>query len=793
MTAITIEGAGYPIRKVFSDNFVFNIPNYQRPYAWTTEETEQLLIDLIDALEDESTDINKIPPYFLGNVVLIKPIDKSESEVVDGQQRLTTLTILFAVLKKLLKDDALTNSLTKYICQPEDIFEATPERPRLKLRERDRDFFEEYIQKANGIERLQKIHSDSLSDSQRNIVENTRLLLDRIAAELPEESQKLRLTQFLLQRCYLVIVHTPDFDSAYKIFSVLNDRGLDLSITDILKADVIGKLSQYKEQEEKYTRKWEDLEQLLGRKDFTELFSHIRMIYAQNKLESSVLKSFRTYVLELEENKVPCYLIDRVIEPYAKALENIKNCTFVSTINSSKINQLFRWLQRIGHFDWIAPGILYLTKYRHEPEQLLKFFTYLERLAAGLMILKANIDKRIKRYADIIKVIESNGNLFAYYSPLQLESEEEQEICDRLNGDIYNTYKARNARLYILLRLDSAISDGNPNYDGYRKITIEHILPQNPKFDSQWLNWFSIEEKEKYLHCLGNLILLSRQKNSSANNYDFQSKKEKYFNSPVSTFALTVQVLKEQEWTPEIVKTRQIHLVKTLKLIWQLNDIKEDNFVEPLPSSPDNYEDNSYEEMSHNFSQFCEYIYGEPVRLIFWQKQNDKNQFNMLFRERRRGWYFQMLLINKSENWHPEYRVYEPFLHLLESKHEWTKLTKSATLEDWYALDEIFINTMIFPGSKVIFAGSDLVGEEVADEAMEKFGFYVPDEDMLPVLFFEAPNLGVSLISYFRHPDGFAKENMVSDRNVNGCEVFESLIEAQQRLDQKLSYYTNEA
>lgn len=82
MAAINIEGAGYPIKKVFSDDFVFNIPNYQRPYARTTEETEKLLIDLIDALGDESTDINQISPYFLGNIVLIKPTHGSESEVV---------------------------------------------------------------------------------------------------------------------------------------------------------------------------------------------------------------------------------------------------------------------------------------------------------------------------------------------------------------------------------------------------------------------------------------------------------------------------------------------------------------------------------------------------------------------------------------------------------------------------------------------------------------------------------------------------------------------------------------
>ena len=199
------------------------------------------------------------------------------------------------------------------------------------------------------------------------------------------------------------------------------------------------------------------------------LFSYIRMIYAQKKLESTVLKSFRFYVLKQYENRDSCHLIDKIIEPYAEALENIKNCTFASTENAWEINHIFRWLQRIGHSDWTAPGILYLTKYRHKPEQLLKFFIYLERLAAGLMILKVNILKRIKRYADIIKVIESGRDLYTFDSPLQLSIEEQQEICYRLNEDIYITYKARNARLYILLRLNSAISDGNPNYDSYKK------------------------------------------------------------------------------------------------------------------------------------------------------------------------------------------------------------------------------------------------------------------------------------------------------------------------------------
>ena len=214
-------------------------------------------------------------------------------------------------------------------------------------------------------------------------------------------------------------------------------------------------------------------------------------------------------------------------------------------------------------------------------------------------------------------------------------------------------------------------------------------------------------------------------------------------------------------------------------------------FIEPAPHAPEGLTD-----LSPHLAELCESVYEEPVRLIHWQMKNNnrEQQFRTLFRECRRGWYFQMLLTQKGDKWTSEHRVLPSFLNLLDpDETTWAKLTESATAEDWYALDEIFLNTIIFPNSRVIFAGSDLVGEEVADEALEKFGFYVPDEDLLPVLLFESRNLGVSLISYFRHSDGFAKENMLSDDNTDVCEVYESLTEAQKRLNQKLSYYQSEA
>ncbi|ACB53412.1 hypothetical protein cce_4064 [Crocosphaera subtropica ATCC 51142] len=562
MTAIKIDGAGYPIKEIFSDQFSFNIPNYQRPYAWTTEETERLLDDLIDAMGDNSVNIEHIAPYFLGNIVLIKPEGKPDSEVVDGQQRLTTLTILLSVLRKLIND----NELGYFIYQAERRLSGIPARPRLYLRERDKEFFEKYIQTSEGLKDIETITVQNLSDPQKNIVNNTRILLKRISEKLPEDSQKQHLTKFLLQRCYLVAVSTPDFESAYRIFSVLNDRGLDLSVTDILKADLIGKISDNESLEKKYTKKWEDIEVKLGRENFQELFSHIRMIYAKKRLSRKVIEEFREYVL-IKHN--PRDFIDNVLQAFSEAFDDIKKCDFIHDHGAKEINELLKWLQRIDHFEWIPPTILYIKKHKNKPEKILAFLTYLERFAVGLMILRTTIYQRNKHYADILQAIEDDADLYAVDSPLQLSSSEQEEIIKLLDR---NLYEMRKVNLYVLLRLDSLMSDGIPNYDGYKVITIEHILPQNPPLDSQWNEWFtSQEQKDKYVHRLGNLVLLSHKKNSEAKNYEYKVKKDKYINNPTAIFALTIQAMKEEEWTPEIIEQRQRYLLAELQNLWKLN------------------------------------------------------------------------------------------------------------------------------------------------------------------------------------------------------------------------------
>lgn len=99
-----ITGKEYQLSKIFSKEFNYYIPAYQRPYAWTEEETETLFDDLLDFYQTE-----KVDNYFLGSIVLIKDEDKPKADVMNGQQRLTTLTILIAVIASYLTGENQSN------------------------------------------------------------------------------------------------------------------------------------------------------------------------------------------------------------------------------------------------------------------------------------------------------------------------------------------------------------------------------------------------------------------------------------------------------------------------------------------------------------------------------------------------------------------------------------------------------------------------------------------------------------------------------------------------------------
>jgi hypothetical protein len=558
MTRHTIEASEKPIIDIFCDKFLFQIPSYQRPYAWTTEQTSELLDDISTACGNKG-DVAEASPYFLGSIVLIKDPQKTEADVVDGQQRLTTLTILLCVLRDLATGD-ISSAIHKYVCQSGDPIAETPDVFRLTPRERDASFFQSAIQVVGQTAKLPKV--DHLVDARARMVENATLLRDRLKGRSDDERK--RLVMYIAKQCYLVVVAASDQQSAFRIFSVLNSRGLDLSPADVLKAEMIGQLPPNKQ--DQYTKEWEDIEDELGRARFAELFGHIRMIHRKQKMQGTLIAEFREFVTTRND---AARFIDNELSPYADAYEEITDRAFRSFKNADAINRELVHLSRLDNFDWQPPAIEVIARRRDDPDFILRFLCDLERLAYGMFLMRRDPTERVRRYGKVLAAIQGGEDVFAQDSPLQLDDIEQFSVRGALEGDIYTVTRIR---LPLLLRLDELLSGGSAVYD-HPVVSVEHVLPQTPREGSQWLADFPSEaDRVQWVHKLANLVLLTRRKNAQAGNLDFAEKKTKYFSTKagVSNFALTSKVLSEASWTLETLKRRQADLVGEIAKLWRL-------------------------------------------------------------------------------------------------------------------------------------------------------------------------------------------------------------------------------
>jgi len=152
-------------------------------------------------------------------------------------------------------------------------------------------------------------------------------------------------------------------------------------------------------------------------------------------------------------------------------------------------------------------------------------------------------------------------------SAAELSDDEKETFSTQLSGDIY---LLNNVPKYVLLRLESELTDNVAVWDN-RVISIEHVLPQNPPASSEWIKDFDSDDREQLVHQLGNLVLLSKNKNSAAKAYEFDKKKTAYFEkSGGASFAWTNGVISKDKWEPELIRIRTVEAVDHLKKLWSL-------------------------------------------------------------------------------------------------------------------------------------------------------------------------------------------------------------------------------
>lgn len=552
-----IEAKKVNINTLFKD-YWFRIPEFQRSYVWGQEQIDELLDDLDYARTNHP---NK--EYFLGSVVLQKHSVKDKlvtyecCDVLDGQQRMTTLFLLMAVLRDLSQNPKLTTNVKEAIYQEEDPFSNQPERIRIEFLIRDavESFVEDFI-KTDGATENESRLKDLVSSSNVSLsnMANSMLYLRKRLSEISDNDLN-NFAVFLFNKVIVIYVASESLEDAFRLFTILNDRGIPLSNSDILKSLNIGEVESEKKRQN-FAVMWEKLEGEFGREEFDRFLGHIRTIVLKEKARENLLKEYEKIYKtgKLQKGEDTLKTIKNYRDSYAKLIwfdEDIPQDDY-------KLWNLVTIMNKGLASDWIPVYLSYFNKFGYD--NLYEFLQRLESKFSADWILQESPTKRLSNTYGILRGIEKattpegvleNDEIFVY---------NRDELKNRISEDIYGKNFAR----YILLKLEYLLLQPNQQFADFNKISVEHVLPQNPKSDSIWKKYFTDDDRELWMHKIANLVLLSRIKNSQLNNKDFEAKKDRYFESSINVFPNINSVMQFQSWNTDILRLRQERIINQL-------------------------------------------------------------------------------------------------------------------------------------------------------------------------------------------------------------------------------------
>ncbi len=560
--------ASLRITDLLGEPFRFAIPSYQRRYSWSIKEAAQLLDDLTSALGDDPENVEE-PDYFLGAVLLTDvrgehawsqgiPRTPCKLDVVDGQQRLTTLSILLAAIRDL---DASVGSDRIPSVEPSirlaDAATGQTSQYRLTLSPQDQEFFESHVLAAGAC--FVAPDTDVLSEPQRSIL----AVREHFLAALSDlgAATRRRLAAYVLERCHLVVIVGGDIDRGARMFTVLNGRGRPLSRTDIIKAEIVGGAAPAAANA--VLAKWSNLEQRLG-EDLEPFLSHVRTIHAPNKL--AIIAGIRAIKDKVGGSEV---LLDRLMAPMADAFDVVRGAGHRRATQSEAIERHLTYLRWLGASDWVPPVLLWMQRYPNEQAHTLAFLEAYERFAYLLRLLCISASRRATRFRHVLDAIRASAPLDSERSPLAFSRDEMRFISHNLRN--LHARHPQTCKL-ILLRLNDMLAGAPQNLDP-ELLTVEHVLPQSPGRDSQWREWHpEPEERAACSRSLGNLVLVSRQVNELAANHVFENKRKIYFGTPDFVApAITRDIASATEWRPADIKTREERLLNALGQAWGLD------------------------------------------------------------------------------------------------------------------------------------------------------------------------------------------------------------------------------
>lgn len=560
------------ITKLFSESdTVFSIPVYQRDYNWQEKQCQRLFKDILQTGKNE-----KVSSYFLGSIVYIHDgiygVGEKEFHVIDGQQRMTTLTLLFLAIYFKLKGTILTKDADKiynqYVVNPYSEKEI-----KLKLLPPEENL---YI--------LNKISNNKFNELEafqdRNMLKNY-LFFEKELENLSFDDMK-HLSNGIEKLIYIDIALEKGKDDPQKIFESLNSTGLDLSQGDLIRNYILMDLERG-EQNRIYKEIWIPIENNCKVSDGSEITSFVSdfirdyLTLKTEKISSKpkVFETFKAYYEKendekLEDMKKYSEAYSYIIKPSLEKDRDIqRELDYLKSLDKTVINTFL-----IGILKDYKDNIL-------EKDELLNMLILLQSYLWRRYITEKPTNALNKIFQGMYGKISRSGN---YYENLvdilmteDFPTDEELESALKLK----NVYKDKEKLNYVFKKLENYNHNELIDFDN-EKITIEHIFPQKP--NKAWKENYSDNELEQMISfkdTISNLTLTGS--NSNLSNKAFQEKRDDevhgYKNSKLY---MNKYLGRLEEWNLLSMEARFESLYDDIIKIWKRPEDKATNDMEKI-------------------------------------------------------------------------------------------------------------------------------------------------------------------------------------------------------------------
>ncbi|MBD2055314.1 DUF262 domain-containing protein [Oculatella sp. FACHB-28] len=599
MSSYTLDTGKKYIKDIFSADSFYNVPEYQRPYVWGKNQVVALLDDIRKAMERD-----KEKEYFLGCMVWNTKQSKegdfvyTSQDILDGQQRFITLYLLQAVLRDLSKSKDLQNKIRTRMRQERDEFDGIPERNRIEFEIRkDKEFLEEYVLKKNGtkdFESLRLIAQGKDNDVSVKNMAAAILELHNWFQALSEEELDVQqyLKDFYAYLCTKVLIiylSTPNnLDDAYNLFTVLNSRGLQLQASDILRAQNLRHIKDEGDRKD-FAEKWEKYESAIDEpyNSFDEFLWSIVFITMKYRSDDNqnLNKAFEfMYGRNMLTRGEGTF---EVIGRYSKHLQAITS----NDICSSEVGNFFVNLNYILTKTYGNAYVAPLMHYREcfKEFRIYDFLIKLDNLCSAYWLTgKGNLQSRIFiLLRKMEEISRQDGNIkdlasqFLDSPVLKYEYQDEKAstavdieyFLDFLDSEKWGEYAGQriNKTRYLLLKIDLLSGSLNSKiYFDSSTSSVEHLMPRSLGKTAT----ISEVDHKKWVHRLGNIVLVDRKKNSSLSNKEFPDKKMRYKGSIENRANTNYIFMTYSEWNIETIRENHYRVFDLLKTYYLGNSFE---------------------------------------------------------------------------------------------------------------------------------------------------------------------------------------------------------------------------